>query len=141
MRKHRDKIPYSAPKEKESVERLVPFFNKNAGRNTLYTRVIELMFKRYVISSTTRPPNRVFFGSEKMNIYVFSDESGVFYQVHNDVFVFGGIVLLSKDEKEKYMRKYSAAERSIKNLSDFQKILKQKRQGSAIKTKVNYIVL
>lgn len=70
-----------------------------------------------------------------MNIYVFSDESGVFYQVHNDVFVFGGIVLLSKDEKEKYMRKYLAAERSIKKSIGFSKDIEAKATRLSNKNK------
>lgn len=31
-------------------------YNISAGRNTLYTRVFELTFKRHVMSPTTRPP-------------------------------------------------------------------------------------
>ena len=31
-------------------------YNNTAGRNTLYTRVIELTFKRHNLSPTTRPP-------------------------------------------------------------------------------------
>lgn len=49
-----------------------------------------------------------------MVIYVFSDESGVFDQEHNDFFVFGGVILLSFDEKENVTRKYLAAERCVK---------------------------
>lgn len=50
-----------------------------------------------------------------MNIYVYSDESGVFDKVHNDIYVFGGIILLSKEEKEITARKYISAERAIRN--------------------------
>lgn len=49
-----------------------------------------------------------------MNIYVFSDESGVFDKVHNKVYVFGGLILLSKEEKEIISRKYIHAENCIK---------------------------
>lgn len=49
-----------------------------------------------------------------MNIFVYSDESGVLDKAHNDIFVFGGIVFLSKEEKEIASRKYSAAERVIR---------------------------
>ena len=31
-----------------------------------------------------------------MNIYIYSDESGVFDKEHNDYFVFGGLILLGK---------------------------------------------
>lgn len=91
-------------------------YNKIAGRNTLYTRVIELTFKRYLISSTTRPPTRVVFllGSEKLNIYVYSDESGVFDRIHNEYFVFGGVVFLSTEEKENRNRMYLSVEKQIR---------------------------
>ena len=55
-----------------------------------------------------------------MNIYIYSDESGVFDKVHNDLFVFGGLIILGNGEKEKWSRKYSAAEnviRTSKNIS------------------------
>ena len=29
---------------------------------------------------------------ENMNIFVYADESGVFDRIHNDVFVFGGLI-------------------------------------------------
>ena len=36
-------------------------YNNSAGRNTLYTRVSELTFKRHVMSSDTRPLLKWFF--------------------------------------------------------------------------------
>lgn len=45
-----------------------------------------------------------------MDIYVYSDESGVFDKEHNDVYVFGGIILLSKSSKDECTRKYKHAE-------------------------------
>ena len=50
-----------------------------------------------------------------MNIYVYSDESGVFDKVHNEIFVFGGLIFLSKEDKDIASRKYIHAERAIKN--------------------------
>lgn len=50
-----------------------------------------------------------------MNIYIYSDESGVFDKVHNDVFIFGGVLFLSKGAKETAERKYIAAEKVIRN--------------------------
>ena len=41
-----------------------------------------------------------------MNIFIYSDESGVFDKVHNKYFVFGGIMFLSKDERDNFNRKY-----------------------------------
>lgn len=49
-----------------------------------------------------------------MNIFVFSDESGVFDKVHNDYYVFGGLVFLSSDDKNIWERKYLNAERVIR---------------------------
>ncbi len=48
-----------------------------------------------------------------MNIYVFSDESGVLDKVHHDIYTFGGLVFLSKDEKDNASRLYFRAEKTI----------------------------
>lgn len=50
-----------------------------------------------------------------MNIYIYSDESGVFDKVHNDIYVFGGVVFLNKDDKDICARKYLKAERTVRN--------------------------
>ena len=50
----------------------------------------------------------------EMNIDIYSDESGVFDKVHNDIFVFGGIIILDANEKEVWSRKYSSAERVLR---------------------------
>ena len=53
---------------------LVIAYNIIAGRDTLYTRVPELTFKRYVISSSTRdwpPIGRPFFFSEEVELWIF----------------------------------------------------------------------
>lgn len=42
-----------------------------------------------------------------MDIFVYSDESGVFDVDHNDIFVFGGIILLGKGAKDDCARKYA----------------------------------
>ena len=47
-----------------------------------------------------------------MNIFVYADESGVFDNKHNDTFVFGGLVLLGKDEKEQAQRRYLSVEKT-----------------------------
>ena len=54
-----------------------------------------------------------------MNIFVYSDESGVLDKAHNDIFAFGGLVFLSKDEKDIASRKYHAAERIVRNSGDY----------------------
>lgn len=49
-----------------------------------------------------------------MDIYVYSDESGVFDVAHNKYYVFGGIMFLSEEEKNACTNKYLAAERCVK---------------------------
>lgn len=49
-----------------------------------------------------------------MNIFVYSDESGVFDKEHNDYFVFGGLILLGTDDKEQWSRKYSSVEKTLR---------------------------
>lgn len=49
-----------------------------------------------------------------MDIFIYSDESGVFDVKHNRFFVFGGLIFLSKDSKDLCSRKYSKAEKDVK---------------------------
>lgn len=49
-----------------------------------------------------------------MNIYIYSDESGVFDKEHNDYFVFGGLILLGTEEKDTWSRKYSHVEKTLR---------------------------
>ena len=72
------------------------------------------------MSSGTGPPLCGFyFGGIAVNIFVYSDESGVFDKLHNDLFVFGGAVFLSKEERDICGRKYIAAERVIREREHF----------------------
>lgn len=48
-----------------------------------------------------------------MDLYIYSDESGVFDYKHNDIYVYGGLVFIGKDERDNYTRKYLSAERNI----------------------------
>lgn len=48
-----------------------------------------------------------------MDLFVYSDESGVFDYVHNDYYVFGGLLFIGKDKKDDAARKYIAAEKAI----------------------------
>jgi len=50
-----------------------------------------------------------------MDIFVYSDESGVFDRVHNNIFVFGGLIFLSKRAKDDASRKYIKAEKDIRS--------------------------
>lgn len=38
-----------------------------------------------------------------MNLFIYSDESGVFDNNHNDYFVFGGIICFGKEEKNCFL--------------------------------------
>lgn len=49
-----------------------------------------------------------------MNIYVYSDESGVFDRKHNEYYVFGGVIILGEKEKDLCSRKYSKVEKDIR---------------------------
>ena len=49
-----------------------------------------------------------------MNIYIYSDESGVFDKEHNDYFVFGGLIFLGIEDKENWSRKYSSVEKILR---------------------------
>ncbi|SNU06231.1 hypothetical protein SAMN06297422_10696 [Lachnospiraceae bacterium] len=48
-----------------------------------------------------------------MNIWVYSDESGVFDKTHNDYYVFAGVIYLDKEEKEIATRKYIHVESCV----------------------------
>ena len=54
-----------------------------------------------------------------MNIFVYSDESGVLDKVHNKVYVFGGLVYLSKNDRDVASRKYSKAEQDIRTAGGY----------------------
>lgn len=54
-----------------------------------------------------------------MDIFVYSDESGVFDPVHNEYFVFSGIICLSKDERDNCLRKYLGLERELRQRANY----------------------
>ena len=49
-----------------------------------------------------------------MDIFVYSDESGVFDNKHNDIYVFAGVIFFGKEQKDIAVRKYLNAERCIR---------------------------
>lgn len=51
-----------------------------------------------------------------MNLYIYSDESGVFDNKHEKYFVFGGLIFLGKAEKDNAVRQYIAVEKQIRNI-------------------------
>lgn len=57
-----------------------------------------------------------------MDIYIYTDESGVFDRDHNQYFVYGGILFLSFEEKEIFTRKYIHAEQSLRKTGKYKGI-------------------
>jgi len=49
-----------------------------------------------------------------MNIYIYSDESGVFDYKHNQYYIFGGVVFLSKEDRDNAARAFLSLERTIR---------------------------
>lgn len=56
-----------------------------------------------------------------MNLYIYSDESGVFDKEHNDIYVYGGLLFLSKEEKDINIRKYRHVEKIIRSSNCYKK--------------------
>lgn len=71
-----------------------------------------------------------------MDIFVYSDESGVFDKVHNNIFVFGGLIILGKNSKDEWCRRYRAAERTIRPKYDAGVELKATRVSNKDKRKL-----
>lgn len=72
-----------------------------------------------------------------MNIYVYSDESGVFDKIHNEYFVFGGLILLGNDDKEKWSRIYSSVEKTLRKNKGVDKDYELKATQVTNKEKAN----
>lgn len=50
-----------------------------------------------------------------MDLFIYSDESGVFDKEHNEIYVYGGLIFLGKNQKDNYIRKYIAAEKVLRS--------------------------
>ena len=37
-----------------------------------------------------------------MDLFIYSDESGVFDKEHNEIYVYGGLIFLGKEQKDSY---------------------------------------
>lgn len=68
-----------------------------------------------------------------MNIFVYSDESGVFDKIHNEYFVFGGLIFLDKESRDICARKYSKAENDVKRSNKMDE--NQEAKASALSNK------
>lgn len=54
-----------------------------------------------------------------MDMFVYSDESGVFDPIHNEYFVFSGVICLSKDERDNCSRKHLGLENVLRNRAGY----------------------
>ena len=81
----------------------------------LYTCETELTFKRHGCRRT-RGTTLVVFSF--MDLYIYSDESGTFDYIHNDYFVFGGLICVGDDQKQIASRKYAGIEQTFRNASE-----------------------
>lgn len=70
-----------------------------------------------------------------MDIFIYSDESGVFDKSHNDLYVYGGVVFLSKEDKDAQCRKYINAEQVMRNAESIDKSIEIKAATSSNKDK------
>jgi hypothetical protein len=48
-----------------------------------------------------------------MTLFVYADESGVFDVEHNEYFAFGGVIVKTKEARDREVRKYRSVERSL----------------------------
>ena len=71
-----------------------------------------------------------------MNIYVYSDESGVFDHIHNKYFVYGGIVVIGDDSLNDYRRKYAKVEKDIREATHIEGELKAVALDNKYKNKI-----
>lgn len=76
-----------------------------------------------------------------MNIFVYTDESGVFDKVHNQYYVFGGLVFYGKNERDNCSRLFVNAEKSIRSNGMYQDaqelkacLLSNKQKGSLFRS-------
>ena len=53
-----------------------------------------------------------------MNVYIYSDESGVFDHVHNKYFVFGGLIILGEEAKNEWTHKYAKVDHTKDTTKD-----------------------
>jgi len=49
-----------------------------------------------------------------VNIFVYTDESGVFDKKHEEIYIFGGVIFLDANSKDKAGRKYIGAEKRLR---------------------------
>lgn len=76
-----------------------------------------------------------------MDIFIYSDESGVFDNIHNEIFVFGGLMFLSSKEMDDAMRLYAHAEQIVRKEEHLEDAVRQRLQYCQINLKGNFLDL
>lgn len=71
-----------------------------------------------------------------MNVYVYSDESGVFDHVHNKYYVYAGVIVLGDDSLEDYRRKYAKVEKDVRSATHIKGELKAVVLNNKYKNKI-----
>lgn len=71
-----------------------------------------------------------------MDLYIYSDESGTFDVRNNDYFIFGGLILLGKEERDIAIRKYAHVENMIRGGVQCKNELKASKMANSTKGKV-----
>ena len=54
-----------------------------------------------------------------MTIFIRADESGVFDPIHNDFFIFAGLIFLNRQEMELTSRRFISLERKLRNKKEY----------------------
>ena len=70
-----------------------------------------------------------------MNIYVYSDESGVLDKVHNDYYVFGGLLFTSEEKRDSKSRQFLGAEKNIRKSENIPSFVEVKACNIKAKSK------
>lgn len=70
-----------------------------------------------------------------MDLFIYSDESGVFDKIHNNYFVFAGVIFLDKETKDIASRKFMAAEKALKRNENYKNVKELKANVLSVKDK------
>lgn len=81
-----------------------------------------------------------------MNLFIYTDESGVFDKTHEKYYVYCGIILLGKEQRDECSRKFIHAEKSIRVNGSHKKrtelkasTISNKEKGKLFRSLNNYI--
>ena len=71
-----------------------------------------------------------------MNVYIYSDESGVFDYTHNNFYVFAGVIILGKESHDEWRRKYAKVEKDVREATKAKGELKAAKLADKYKSKI-----